>query len=88
MFKCNNEKNKFLFGSRKNQFTNDKTFLNEIQFNKYINDTNPNNSKINYNESNNNEDPFQLNFNNISTLNFSDFEKERQMTILENDLFS
>ena len=39
------------------------------------------------NESNNNEDPFQLNFNNISTLNFSDFEKERQMNFLENDLF-
>ncbi len=83
----NNEKNQYFFGNCKNQFTNDKTYLNENQLNKYINDNNPNNSKINYNESSNNEDPFQLNFNNISTLNFSDFEKERQMNFLENDLF-
>ena len=81
----NNEKNQIFFGNSKNQYIfNDKTFLNENQYNKYINANNLNNCKVN---NNNQVDPFQLNFNNISSENFSDLENERQMAVFENDLY-
>ena len=76
------EKNYFI-DNEKNQMFFEKHFFNENQYNKCSNCLN--NYKINYNESNE-VDPFQLNFNNISSIN--DFENERKITVLGDDLFS
>ena len=92
-YSINNEKNQSYFGLFPNlekYSSNDRGFLNGNQFNKIFNSNfNMNNCKVNdfnENENTNNEaDPFQLNFNSFSNENLINDENGRQMSIHEND---
>ena len=73
---------KYLFGNSQNQEkcnSNEKSFLNGIQFSQI-------NLKVNNeneNENNNEIDPFQLNFKDLSNEKLFNNENERQMSIHE-----
>ena len=79
-----NEKNDCI-NNDNNQIIFDKSFLNENHCNNYLNSNCLNNYKVNYND-NIEVNPFQLNFNNITSIN--DLENERQLEVLGDDLFS
>ena len=78
----NNENMQYLFGNSQNQEkcnSNEKSFLNGIQFSQI-------NLKVNNeneNENNNEIDPFQLNFKDLSNEKLFNNENERQMSIHE-----
>lgn len=99
---CNNDKNDSLYNEKIQYFLGysqtqdkyifgDKSLLNGIQLNKFLNS---NNNQINYQANNINEyennnyevDPFELNFKDFSNENLFNDENERQISIREYDL--